>query len=193
MSLEISRSLMNCDALIIYYFKTQDTSWPSELFKKKKSDHNHRMMFERYLFLSHFYSSRITQGRLSRPTSRWLLNVSEEDIPQPLGNLCQSSSTHTAQNCFLVFRRNLLCASLCPLSLILAPSTTEKSLILSSVLCPFKQHNHLVVYQPFSPCLFCLKITAGLLMSWCKSSSFWWTLRKIFPKPLLFFWILHHK
>ena len=26
MSLEISRSLMNCDALIIYYFKTQDTS-----------------------------------------------------------------------------------------------------------------------------------------------------------------------
>lgn len=109
------------------------------------------MMFERYLFLSHFYSSRITQGRLSRPTSRWLLNVSEEDIPQPLGNLCQSSSTHTAQNCFLVFRRNLLCASLCPLPPVLAMGTTEQSLAPVSLPFPFRYLWTLMRYLCASP------------------------------------------
>ena len=36
-------------------------------------------------------SNRDTQRRMSRPTSRWLLKISREEIPQPLGSLCQCS------------------------------------------------------------------------------------------------------
>lgn len=40
--------------------------------------------------------------------------------PQPMGTLCQDSITCTAQKYFLMVRRNLLCSSLRPLSLVLA-------------------------------------------------------------------------
>lgn len=41
------------------------------------------------------------------------------DSPVFLGNLCQYPTTFTAQNCFLMFRKNNLCSRLCPLSLVL--------------------------------------------------------------------------
>ena len=40
----------------------------------------------------------------------------------------------TAQQCFLVFKRNVLCSSMCPLSLVLTLSITAKSLT------PFSSH-----------------------------------------------------
>lgn len=42
------------------------------------------------------------------------------------GNLCQGFVTCTAEKYFLVFRRNILCSSLCSLPLALALSTTGK-------------------------------------------------------------------
>lgn len=45
------------------------------------------------------------------------LKVSKKETPQQL--LCQCSVTHTAQKCFLIFRGNFLCSSLCPLPLVL--------------------------------------------------------------------------
>ena len=44
--------------------------------------------------LAHLCSSRDTQSRGPRPMARQLLNIiSEEETPQPLGNLCQCSGT----------------------------------------------------------------------------------------------------
>ena len=37
--------------------------------------------------------SRYTQSRVPRPMSRWLLKVSKEGTPQPLGSLCHCSVT----------------------------------------------------------------------------------------------------
>ena len=67
-------------------------------------------------------SSRDTQSRLPRLTSRWLLKVCKEETPQPLWKIC------TAEKYFLVFKQNLLCSSSCPLALGLALCSTEKSL-----------------------------------------------------------------
>lgn len=44
------------------------------------------------------------------------------------GNLCQYSVPFTATKCFPMFRWHILCFILCLLSLVLSPSTTEKSL-----------------------------------------------------------------
>ena len=55
-------------------------------------------------------------SRVPRPTSRQFLQTSKEEIPQPLGSLYQCSIIPAAQNCCLVFRRNLLCSSLCSLT-----------------------------------------------------------------------------
>jgi len=61
--------------------------------------------------------------------TRQLFEISKEETPQPL---CSLSITLTAQKCCLVFRGSLLCASLCPLPLILAQDTIGKSLAPSS-------------------------------------------------------------
>ena len=62
---------------------------------------------------------------------RWLLKIFKEETPTAsLGNLCQCSITHTVRTCFLMARWNLLCSGLCPLPLVLALGTAEKSLAL---------------------------------------------------------------
>ena len=43
--------------------------------------------------------SRVTQNRVSRTTSRWLLKISKE-TPQPLGNLCQCSIITQYRNAY---------------------------------------------------------------------------------------------
>lgn len=48
-----------------------------------------------------------------------------EQIPNRLGSLCQSSFTLTVKKCFLMFEVHLL--YLCPLPLVLAEDTTDKS------------------------------------------------------------------
>lgn len=63
---------------------------------------------------------------------KWLLKISRDgDSTTSLDKVCQSSFTCIVQKCFLMFRGSLLGSSLCPLFLILALGTTEKSLSLS--------------------------------------------------------------
>lgn len=85
------------------------------------------------------WSSKATQNWLPRTISKSLLRISKEgDHTTSLGNLCQYSVTYTALKCFLIFGRNFLCSSLCPLPLVLSLGTTEKSLALSSLHPPFR-------------------------------------------------------
>ena len=56
------------------------------------------------------------------------------------GTLCQGSVTPTVRKCFLMFKRNLLCLSLCPLPLVLSLGTAEKSLAPSSLHLGDLQH-----------------------------------------------------
>jgi len=77
--------------------------------------------------------SRVTQRRLHRNLSRRILNTSREgESTTPLGNLFQCSVTLEEKKFFLMFKRNFLCFSLCPLPLVLPLGTTEKSLAPSS-------------------------------------------------------------
>lgn len=76
------------------------------------------------------YPGRYPDGFWQSPT-RELYNLS--------GNLCKSCITHTVNICFLIFRWNFLCYSLCHLVIVLAPDTTEKSLSLSSLYPPFRR------------------------------------------------------
>jgi len=99
-------------------------------------------------------SSRDTQSRVPGAVSRWLLEISKEETPQHLGSLCHCSVTHTAEKCFLVFRENILCCSLCPLPLVLALGTTDKEL--ASVL--------------FAPSLHCCS-SANKNVNWFDGSS----------------------
>ncbi|KAK4817104.1 hypothetical protein QYF61_027967 [Mycteria americana] len=79
------------------------------------------------------------QSRLPGTVSRWLLSGSKDgDSTTSLGSLCQCLVIHTGKKCFLRFRRNLLCFSLCPLPLVLSLGTTEKTLALSSLQPPFR-------------------------------------------------------
>jgi len=55
------------------------------------------------------------------------------DPMSSLGNLCQCSGSCTAQKCCLMGIRNLLCSSLCPLPLVLALDTSDRSLALYSL------------------------------------------------------------
>ena len=48
---------------------------------------------------AHPISSRATQSKMHRTTARWLLEISMEETPQPLGSLCQCFVTHTTQKC----------------------------------------------------------------------------------------------
>ena len=78
-------------------------------------------------------SSRVTHSRLPRTMSRRLLSTSKDgDSTTSLGSLCQCSATLTVTECFLMFRGNLLCVSLCPLPLVLSLGTAGKSLAPSS-------------------------------------------------------------
>lgn len=52
----------------------------------------------------------------------------QEDATNPVGNLCWWSVTLTVKKCFLMYRGNILCFTLCLLPLVLALGTTEKSL-----------------------------------------------------------------
>jgi len=77
--------------------------------------------------------SRVTQSRLHRTLSRWVLNISREgDSTAPLGNLFQCSVTLRVKKFFLGFRWNFPGFSLCPFSLVLLLGTTGKSLAPSS-------------------------------------------------------------
>ena len=81
--------------------------------------------------------SRDEGGRGDQPQavtpSRQVMNVSREgDSTISLGSLCQGSVTLRGKKFFLIFRRNFLCFSLCPLPLVLSLGTTEKSLAPSS-------------------------------------------------------------
>jgi len=79
--------------------------------------------------------SRVTQSRLYRTASRWVLNISREgDSTTSLGSLGQGSIALRGKKFFLMFRRNFLCFSLCPLPLVLSlkvPLSLGKSKYLS--------------------------------------------------------------
>jgi len=73
--------------------------------------------------------SRVTQSRLHRTLSRRVLNISREgDSTTSRGSLCQGSVTLRVKKFFLVFRRNFLCFSLCPLSLVVPQATSPAEL-----------------------------------------------------------------
>ena len=64
--------------------------------------------------------SRVTQSRLHSTASRRGWNISREgDSTASLGSLGQCSVTLRGKKIFLLFRRNFLCLSLCPLPLVL--------------------------------------------------------------------------
>ena len=64
-----------------------------------------------------------TQSQLPRTVARRLSNISKEG---------DSTTSLTVEQCFLLFRRHLLCFRLCPLPLVLSLGTTES-------LAPFLQ------------------------------------------------------
>ena len=77
--------------------------------------------------------SRVTYSRLHRTSYRQVFNISREgDSTTSLGSLFQCSVTLRGKKFFLMFRRNFLCFSLCPLPLVLSLGTTGKSLAPSS-------------------------------------------------------------
>lgn len=72
-------------------------------------------------------SSRAIYTCLPGTVSSWLLSIFKHGgSTTPLGNLCQSE-------CFLMFRGNFPCFSLCTLPLVLSVAITEKSLALCSL------------------------------------------------------------
>ena len=89
---------------------------------KPMSSQNHRLVgFGRDLCGSSSPTpcrSRVTYSRLHRTLSRWILNISREgDSTTSLSSLFQCSVTLRGKKFFLMFRRNFLCFSLCPLPL----------------------------------------------------------------------------
>ena len=73
--------------------------------------------------------SRVTYSRLHRNLSRQILNISREgDSTTSLGSLFQCSVTLRGKKFFLLFRRNFLCLSLCPLPLVLQGLPTSRKL-----------------------------------------------------------------
>ena len=86
---------------------------------------NHRMVgVGRDLCGSSSPTPLLKQGhpeRLHRTASRQVLNISREgDSTTSLGSLFQGSVTLRRKKFFLMFRRNFLCFSLCPLPLVLS-------------------------------------------------------------------------
>lgn len=75
-----------------------------------------------WIHLLQLCSSRNTQSRLLWIMSRCCWTSARQESTFSLGNLCQYSVSCTVK-CFLMFRWNLLCSSLCALAL--APSFLE--------------------------------------------------------------------
>lgn len=99
-----------------YWKKTWNVGLPCNTFEShhcfvllKQSLHERFHRFAEQLGLEGTSGS--TQHSVPSTMSRWLLKTSEEETPQPFQATC---ATHTAQKCFLTFRRNLPCVSLCP-------------------------------------------------------------------------------
>lgn len=64
--------------------------------------------------------SMFSYNKLPRIISNCVLTVSKDEDPTTsLNNLCQCSSTLMVKKCFLIFKLNVLCFSLCLLSLVL--------------------------------------------------------------------------
>lgn len=71
---------------------------------------------------------------VARAVSRQLSNTSKDaDSTTSLSNLCHCSVTLPVQKCLLTLRLNLLCISLCSLSLVLSLGTARKSQAPSSL------------------------------------------------------------
>lgn len=92
------------------------------------------------------------------PCPRGFWRSPSKKTKMSLGNLCWCSVTLTVQKCFLVFRWNRLCSSLCPLFLVLSLGTMEKSLALA-----------LSFWHPHFQFLCTLKRSPSLLFSWLNS------------------------
>ena len=76
------------------------------------------------------------QGHPDQDSPAHIWAASEDlhvETPQPLSSLCQCFSDHTACNCFLTVRENLLCSSLCLFLIVLAVDITWKILALFSL------------------------------------------------------------
>jgi len=72
--------------------------------------------------------SRVTQSRLHKTASRWVLNISREgDSTTSLGSLCQGSVILRVKKFFLMFSWSFLCFSLCPLPLVSGAQRQDKS------------------------------------------------------------------
>lgn len=85
--------------------------------------------------------SRATWSQVPTTVSRQPLNISKNGSPMnSLGNPWQCSVFLTVK-CFLMFRGNHLCFSLCSLPLVLSLDTTIKSLPLSINSLPSTVHN----------------------------------------------------
>ena len=109
-----------------------------------------------------FCRGRVTYSRLHRTFSRGVLNISREgDSTTSLGSLFQGFITLRGKKFFLIFRRNFLCLSLCPLPLVVSLDTTEKSLAPSSWHPPFRYLQAFTRF-PLSLLFFRLKINPVL-------------------------------
>ena len=76
----------------------------------------------------------LTQTKLHRKASRQILNISGGDYcTASLGSLLQCSVILKLNIFFLMFTWNILCSSLCPLTLVQALGINEQSLALSSL------------------------------------------------------------
>ena len=83
--------------------------------------------------------SMATQSQLPRSTSRQLLTLSKDGKSTTSGvNLLQCSVTLREKKCFLMFRGNILCLSLCPVPLVLSLGSTRESLAPFSLHLPFR-------------------------------------------------------
>ena len=99
-------------------------------------------------------SSGATQSQLPRIVPRQLLEISKDgDSTASLGKLCQCLVTLTLKKCFLMFRGNLLCFSLCPLPLVLALGSHQKepgSVLFSPSFQVFMYIDKIPLTLPFS-------------------------------------------
>jgi len=89
--------------------------------------------------------SKDNYSRLLRGMSRWVLNISKDgDSTDSLGNLFRCLTTLTVKKFFLMFKRNFLCFSLCPLPFMHSLDITEITII------NINNANINVVYLDFS-------------------------------------------
>lgn len=84
--------------------------------------------------------SRLNYSRLLKTSPSWGLNVSKDG--DSITSLGKCSVILTVKNIFLMFKRNFLSVSLCPLSPVLSQGSTEKTLAPSSLLPPSDIYTH---------------------------------------------------